>query len=50
MKRESPEEFLEAVIFEQEMQDRFTKATAWKRGDTGPIPYLHDFEATVKYS
>jgi hypothetical protein len=41
MKRDRPQEFLEAVLFEQKMQVQFTKATAWMRGDTGPIPYLH---------
>lgn len=41
MKREQPAEFLSAVLFEQKMQERFTQATAWTRGDTGPVPYLH---------
>jgi len=41
MKTNRPEEFLECVLFEQQMQVRFTQATAWMRGDTGPVPYLH---------
>ncbi len=41
MKRDTPEDFAGAVVFEQKMQERFTQATAWMRGDKGPIPYLH---------